>query len=110
MAVMCVFGQNDFNYEGNGAAILSPIQRRVSEEAGANYELTFTHPVDRRGVWTLLQPGAIVKASVPGVKIGEVCLLRNPWENFEVQAEVVGFTREAVLLTALGAMIGISAA
>ncbi len=53
--------------------------------------------------------GTIVKASVPGVKIGEICILRNPWENYEVQAEVVGFTRDAVLLTALGAMIGISA-
>ena len=53
--------------------------------------------------------GTIIKAAVPGVKVGEICLLRNPWENFEVQAEVVGFTREAALLTALGAMTGISA-
>ena len=53
--------------------------------------------------------GTIIKASVPGVKVGEVCILRTPWENFEVQAEVVGFTREAALLTALGAMTGISA-
>lgn len=53
--------------------------------------------------------GTIIKASVPGVKVGEVCILRNPWEDFEVQAEVVGFTREAALLTALGAMTGISA-
>ena len=53
--------------------------------------------------------GTIIKASVPGVKVGEICLLRNPWEDFEVQAEVVGFTREAVLLTSLGQMIGISA-
>lgn len=53
--------------------------------------------------------GTIIKAAVPGVKVGEVCLLRNPWENYEVQAEVVGFTREAVLLTALGQMVGISA-
>ena len=53
--------------------------------------------------------GTIIKASVPGVKIGEICILRNPWENYEVQSEVVGFTKDAVLLTALGAMIGISA-
>lgn len=53
--------------------------------------------------------GTIIKAVVPGVKIGEVCILRNPWENFEVQAEVVGFTKEAALLTALGQMTGISA-
>ena len=42
--------------------------------------------------------GTIIKAAVPGVKVGEVCILRNPWEDFEVLAEVVGFTREAVLL------------
>ena len=53
--------------------------------------------------------GTIIKAAVPGVKIGEVCLLRNSWEDFTVQAEVVGFTKEAALLTALGQMTGISA-
>ena len=52
--------------------------------------------------------GTIVKAAVPGVKIGEVCILRNPWEDYEVQAEVVGFTKDAALLTALGTMSGIS--
>ena len=51
----------------------------------------------------------IINSPVPGVKVRELCILRNPWENFEVQAEVVGFTREAALLTALGAMTGISA-
>ncbi len=39
--------------------------------------------------------GTIIKASVPGVKVGEVCILRNPWEDFEIQAEVVGFTKDA---------------
>ena len=53
--------------------------------------------------------GTIIKAAVPGVKVGEICILRNPWEDFEVQAEVVGFTRDAALLTALGTMTGISA-
>ncbi|MBQ6925065.1 MAG: EscN/YscN/HrcN family type III secretion system ATPase, partial [Kiritimatiellae bacterium] len=65
-------------------------------------------PIDVKGK-VIQVVGTIIKASVPGVKVGEVCILRNPWENFEVQAEVVGFTKEAVLLTALGAMIGISA-
>jgi type III secretion protein N (ATPase) len=67
-----------------------------------------TQPIDVKGK-VIQVVGTIIKASVPGVKIGEVCLLRNPWEGQEVQAEVVGFTKEAVLLTALGAMIGISA-
>ena len=38
--------------------------------------------------------GTIIKASVPGVKIGELCLLKNPWEESELTAEVVGFYNE----------------
>ena len=64
-------------------------------------------PIDVKGK-VIQVVGTIIKASVPGVKIGEICILRNPWEGHEVQAEVVGFTREAVLLTALGTMTGIS--
>ncbi len=65
-------------------------------------------PIDVKGK-VIQVVGTIVKASVPGVKVGEICILRNPWESLEVQAEVVGFTKDAALLTALGPMIGISA-
>jgi type III secretion protein N (ATPase) len=52
--------------------------------------------------------GAIVKAVVPTVKIGEICLLRNPGEEHETKAEVVGIVRGAALLTPLGDTLGIS--
>ena len=52
--------------------------------------------------------GTIVRASVPGVKVGEICILRNSWEDLEILAEVVGFAKGEVLLTALGRMQGIS--
>ena len=35
--------------------------------------------------------GTIIKAVVPSVKVGEVCILRHPGEDFEMKAEVVGF-------------------
>ena len=54
--------------------------------------------------------GTIIKAVVPTVKVGEVCLLRNPGETTEMKAEVVGFQRDAALLTPIGDMIGISSA
>ncbi|VDL05743.1 type III secretion system ATPase [Bordetella pertussis] len=54
--------------------------------------------------------GTIIKAVVPMVKIGEVCLLRNPGEDFEMHGEVVGFVRDAALLTPIGDMYGISSA
>ena len=39
------------------------------EEAGGRYEMSLEHPVDARGVWTLLVPGNILKASVPATDI-----------------------------------------
>ena len=53
--------------------------------------------------------GTIIKAVVPAVKVGEVCILRHPGEDYEMKAEVVGFARDAALLTPIGDMYGISA-
>jgi type III secretion protein N (ATPase) len=52
--------------------------------------------------------GTIIKAIVPEVKIGEICLLRDPGSGKEVQAEVVGFAKQMALLTPLGDIYGLS--
>lgn len=52
--------------------------------------------------------GTIIRAVVPGVKVGELCILRNPWEDWELKAEVVGFAKQVALLTPLGELQGIS--
>ncbi len=50
--------------------------------------------------------GMIIKAVVPNVKIGEVCLVKR--DNMEpLMCEVVGFTSEEVILSPLGEMTGI---
>lgn len=49
--------------------------------------------------------GMLIKAVVPGVKVGEVCLVKR--EGEPLRTEVVGFTREEVLLSPLGEMTGI---
>lgn len=54
--------------------------------------------------------GTIIRAVVPGVKVGELCLLRNPWEDWTLRAEVVGFVKQVALLTPLGDLQGISPA
>ena len=53
--------------------------------------------------------GTIIKAYVPGVKVGEICTLQNSSAGIEILAEVVGFAEEAALLTPLGDLTGISA-
>ncbi|MEX0961712.1 MAG: type III secretion system ATPase SctN [Simkaniaceae bacterium] len=49
--------------------------------------------------------GMLIKAVVPQVKMGEVCMIKR--EGAPLMAEVVGFTKEEVLLSPLGAMTGI---
>jgi type III secretion protein N (ATPase) len=66
-------------------------------------------PVEMRGK-VVQVAGTIVKAVVPGVKIGEICTLRNPYDAWELKAEVVGFAEEAALLTPLGDIQNLSTA
>ncbi len=50
--------------------------------------------------------GMLIKAVVPQVKIGEVCLIKRGKEE-PLLTEVVGFTQEEVFLSPLGEMSGI---
>jgi type III secretion protein N (ATPase) len=54
--------------------------------------------------------GTIIRAVLPNVKIGELCILRNPWEDWQLYAEVVGFQKQYALLTPFGSIQGISPA
>ena len=49
--------------------------------------------------------GMLIRAIVPQVKIGEICLVKR--EGEPLMTEVVGFTREEVFLSPLGEMTGI---
>ena len=49
--------------------------------------------------------GMLIKAIVPNVKIGEVCLVKREGEPLRTQ--VVGFTQEEVFLSPLGEITGI---
>ena len=67
------------------------------------------NPVETRGRVEQVV-GTIIRAVVPGVKVGELCMLRNPWEEWSLKAEVVGFVKNVALLSPLGSMQGISPA
>lgn len=49
--------------------------------------------------------GMLIKAIVPHVKIGEICLIKR--EGEPLLTEVIGFTRDEVFLSPLGEMTGI---
>jgi type III secretion protein N (ATPase) len=52
--------------------------------------------------------GTIIRATVPTVKIGEICHLSGPEDDTEMLAEVVGFSQGTALLMPMGDMQGIS--
>jgi len=52
--------------------------------------------------------GTILKASVPGAKVGEVCRLVNRDDGQELLAEIIGFNQNHALLTPMGDMYGLS--
>ena len=51
--------------------------------------------------------GLVIKARVPGVRIGELCFIETPLRDEPVQAEVVGFRSELVYLMGLGDLTGL---
>lgn len=79
---------------------------QFSEAMGKS--LAELNPVEMRGRVTQVV-GTIVKAIVPGVKIGELVTLKNPHdEKWELKAECVGFAQQAAILTPLGELSGVS--
>ena len=53
----------DFN--GNGDAVLEPLEGRIRQVAGGEYSFSLDHPLDPQGKWKLLKREAIVKLPVP---------------------------------------------
>src|SRR5580698_8024223 len=51
--------------------------------------------------------GLLIRATVPDVWMGELCLIYNPRSAHPVKAEVVGFENGDVLLMPLGALVDI---
>ncbi len=58
--------------------------------------------------WVTKVEGTIIRAQVPGVKIGELCQLLSPDNQDPLLAEVVGLDKNIALLTPLGDTTGIS--
>jgi len=52
--------------------------------------------------------GTIIKAVVPGVKVGELCYLNTPGQSKPLLAEVVGLAKSVAILTPIGEMTGVS--
>lgn len=64
-----VFDPMAESYEGNGEAVLVPLECRVRMAAGGEYSFSMDHPIDPWGKWTRLVREAIVRLPVPAERI-----------------------------------------
>lgn len=64
----------------------------------------------RRQALPLRLSGPIIEAALPGVKVGEVCEIRQNWLSREViaRAQVLGFNQERTILSLIGNSRGLS--
>lgn len=76
---------------------MEPFEKLMSQLE--NLELTTVHGRITEVV------GMLIRAVIPQVKMGEVCLIKR--EGEPLMAEVVGFTKDEVFLSPLGEMSGI---
>jgi len=63
-------------------------------------------PVQRVGTVSGVA-GLVIESDGPNVGLGELCLIRSARDEFQVQAEVVGFREHRVLLMPLGPTAGL---
>jgi type III secretion protein N (ATPase) len=52
--------------------------------------------------------GTVVRAIIPKVKLGELCILKNSGGENSIPAEVIGFEQDIALLAPIGDMQGVS--
>src|ERR687890_1015360 len=77
-------------------------QSLMTLELGEHIDaLDWLSSVEVRGRVTELV-GLLIRAAVPGARVGEVCLIRSPHSARELRAEVVGFRGSEVILMPLG--------
>ncbi len=95
---------------------ISTSLQQITADALADYDqiqlrmadaISQCRPLRVRG-WVSQVSGTIIRAIVPGVKVGELCRLVNPDDGSCVMAEVVGFEEHEALLTPMGDMFGVS--
>ena len=67
--MIVVFDPLAQSYEGNGAAVLAPLDCRIRMAAGGEYSFSMDHPIDPWGKWKNLKREAIVRLPVPAERI-----------------------------------------
>lgn len=62
--MICIYSQNNTNYEANGDAVLEPISCNLEITINAAWSLTLEHPYDPEGKYKYIVEGAVIRADI----------------------------------------------
>lgn len=82
--MICLFSKDNTSFAGNGDAILLPVEGKLKQVAGGNYDISLVQPFDPDGKWKLLEPGAVLRVPVPEETI------EDAYEGVEADVYVTG--------------------
>ena len=73
-SIITVHEQDSTDWRTNGLGILMPESCEVTEEAGGDWSLSMSHPVDDEGRWELLKVDRLIRCPVPARQNPEAAL------------------------------------
>lgn len=62
--MICIYSQNNTNYEANGDAVLDPISCDLEITINGAWSLTLEHPYDPEGKYKYIVEGAVIRADI----------------------------------------------
>lgn len=62
--MICIYSQNNTNYEANGDAVLEPISCDLEITINGAWSLTLEHPYDPEGKYKYIAEGAVIRADI----------------------------------------------
>ena len=66
--MICIYSQNNTNYEANGDAVLEPISCDLEITINGAWSLTLEHPYDPEGKYKYIVEGAVIRADIRCVR------------------------------------------
>lgn len=88
--MICIYSQNNTNYEANGDAVLDPISCNLEITINGAWSLTLEHPYDPEGKYKYIVEGAVIRADIRCIR--ELTGIRQRFRIYDYKKELHSVT------------------
>ena len=93
--MICVYPADCTDFSGNGLGVVTPMSCTVTETLNGEWELTLVHDIDKRGKWTRLSEGCILRAPVPAAMTPSVELVTQQYQTSTYDVQIYKITTKS---------------